>query len=429
MKASNIKWSPLQIIYGLAIINSLALIFIGGWATSPDSATYVQAWDVFLSGDIDQWRTPVYPFFLGILQSMAGKEHLYFATICVQHLLFLVSIRYFHWMTKQICHNPKTVFWITLFYALHPGIASWSSMILTEILAVIASVFLIYCSLKVWKVASFKACFGFTFWLLFLVFLRPAFVYMLPVSLVAWGIAVFKRKEVRKASLTCIGGTLLVTCCLLSYMKAFEQRYGVFTPSGISTLNQYYIARQNGMLNPQLIKHPGLKAYLEKSISEKGQSSDVHAELWAEANEAIEIYGLKEVQEAVSVSNKSNPIGWAKKVGGRIYRAVQLSLFVTYFWGPIATLVDMVDVNMNTLYLFLLIYTGVLFYYIFKRRKLPWLSCLFYMLGCSNLIVAIVGAQAEWSRLVIPSLPIYLLMAGQLLNLIKISKFSVCELE
>lgn len=430
MKVSKWNLSPLQIIYGLAIINSLALIFIMGWNTSPDSPSYIQAWDTLLSGKIDEWRTPTYPIFLGIIQSITGKQYLHFTAMCIQHLLFLLSIRYFHQIVKQICQGDKVSFWITILYALHPGIASWNNLILTESLAVIFSVFLVYSALKVWKEASLKACFYFTLWLLLLIFLRPAFVYMLPVSLVAWIMAGFKRKEIRSVSFICIVGVITVSCCQLLYMKAFETKYGVFTPSGISTVNQYYIARQNGILNPNLIQDSLLRNYIENSITQNGVCYDnQHEGLWYETNHVINTYGLKNVQDAVSISNKSNLIGWLKKTGGRSYRATSCSLFIAYCGGPIATLIDMVGCCLNFLYLFLIIYTGILIGWIFKKHSLPWISCLFYMLGCSNLIVAIVGAQAEWSRLVLPSLPVYLLMFGQLCNLIRISKAPNGQLE
>ena len=53
--------------------------------------------------------------------------------------------------------------------------------------------------------------------------------------------------------------------------------------------------------------------------------------------------------------------------------------------------------------------------YIVKNRSLPWLPLLLLMLGASNIIVVIIGAQAEWQRLVYPSKAIYLIMIVQLL--------------
>lgn len=422
MKVSKWNLSPLQIIYGLAIINSLALIFFVGWKTCPDSITYVQAWDVISSGEIDKWRTPIYPIFLGVIQSIVGKEYLHIATICIQQFIFLLSIQYFYQAIRQLCQNLTVVFWITLFYALHPGVSSWNNFILTESLAVIFSVFLIYSALKVWKEASLKACFYFTLWLLLLIFLRPAFVYMLPVSLVAWIMAGFKRKEIRRVSFICIAGVITVSCCQLLYMKAFETKYGVFTPSGISTVNQYYIARQSGMLNPNLIKHPQLKNYIENSITQKGQSTENHVEICNEIEELEKLYELKEMQNAISVSNKNNPIGYIKKAGGRLFRAAHGSYPPSYCEGTYLWFSHLFAVPFYVMYQFLFIYFLVLLYWMYRYKTVPWFSSFLFMLGCSNLIVAIVGAQAEWSRLVLPSLPIYLLMFGQLCNLIRISK-------
>ena len=392
MKVSKWNLSPLQIIYGLAIINSLALIFFVGWKTCPDSITYVQAWDVISSGEIDKWRTPIYPIFLGVIQSIVGKEYLHIATICIQQLIFLLSIQYFYQAIRQLCQNLTVVFWITLFYALHPGVSSWNNFILTESLAVIFSVFLIYSALKVWKEASLKACFYFTLWLLLLIFLRPAFVYMLPVSLVAWIMAGFKRKEIRSVSFICIAGVITVSCCQLLYMKAFETKYGVFTPSGISTVNQYCLAKQGNILNPDLIKHPKLKTYIERTINK-------------ETDEVFDHFELRDIQDAVSVSNKNNPIGYIKKAGGRLFRAAHGSYPPSYCEGTYLWLSHLFAVPFYVMYQFLFIYFLVLLYWMYRHKTVPWFSSFLFMLGCSNLIVAIVGAQAEWSRLVLPSLP------------------------
>lgn len=423
MKANNRKLSPLQIIYILAIINSLVLIFFSGWITSSDSPSYIQAWDTLLSGAIDKWRTPTYPVFLGFIRSVVGTEHLFFIVMCLQHLLFLISIRYFYRLTDKIYHGHKTTFWITLIYALYPGITSWNNCILTESLAIILSVFIIYYAIEIWERGKVKNCILFTGCLLLLIFLRPSFLYMLPVCLVAWTIAIIKKKEKVKISLICILTTIIVCCCQFLYIKMFEQEYKVFTPSGISTLNQYYIARQNGLLNPEVIENPELKAYVEKSIAKHGVRFDAqHGELFIDAYHVIDTYGLKEVQEAVSASNHSNPIGWFKNIRYRSYEASTYPLLATYCSSPIITFFHVVTCNIGALYLFLIIYTCILFYWIYKHKSLPWTSCTLYMLGCSNLIVAIIGAQDAWNRLILPSIPIYLLMLGQLYNMIRVCK-------
>ena len=430
MKVSNLNITQLQIIYGLSILNSLLFIFFIGLEVAYDSSSYIQAWEVLLNGEIDKWRTPIYPIFLGIIQSIIGEEQFYTATICMQHLIFLLSIRYFYQVAKKLCHHKIIVFIITLLYALHPGIASWNNFILTESLAVSFSVFLIYFAMKVWMGGTCKDCFLYNFWLLLLIFLRPAFVYIIPVSIVAWTIAAILKKETRKSYISCIVGVFIVTCSQLIYMNKFEERFGIFSPSGISIVNQYYIARQTGLLDSNLTDNAGLKNYINKSILENGQTCENHNELWEESNDIVKLFGLKDVQKIVTISNKSNPISYIKKVGGRIVRASYINYPPSYnksLYSQYSTYI--LSINLSDIYLFLFFFFFILLYNILKQKYIPWYSSFFFMLGCSNIIVAIVGAQGEWSRLILPSIPIYLLMFGQLCNMINITTVPNSQLE
>ena len=124
-------------------------------------------------------------------------------------------------------------------------------------------------------------------------------------------------------------------------------------------------------------------------------------------------------RSAIYASYKSNPIQWVEKCFGRLYRSVKKSLFLTLA-GGFATIFDVIGFNLNTLYLFLIIYTIILSYWTLCRRRVSVVSFLLYMLGVSNIVVAIIGAQGEWERLILPSMPLYLLMFGQLCSMFKV---------
>lgn len=418
MKANNWNWCSLKTIYVLAIVNCVLLTVDNVYSLYPDSPSYLKAWESLLMGEIDLWRTPIYPIFLGCIKFVAGNA-LYPITVCLQHLIFLISIYYFHRLANWICRTPKIVFCITLIYAIHPSISSWSNCILTESLSINGFVFLLYTTYKIWKCKSLKLCIPFTFWLFFLIFLRPAFIYLLPIY-ATWGIFIcFKRKLIR-ISMIYIGSTILVGGLLLFYMKAFQQKYEVFAPSCVSTANQFYIATQFNLITSQTISDKELKSFI--------QNNETPEKLPQHTSYVLSNYRIKSIQEVVSSSFLQKPIGYLKSVIIRFCRASNYQPF-SYHFGGSDLISRVISPSLNLLYLLLLTYTFILIYWIYRKRAIPYISCLLYMIVCSNLIVSIAGAQDEWGRLNIPVIPVYLLMLGQLCNLIRLTKIPNGQLE
>jgi len=66
------RLSPIAIIYAIAIPLCLLYIYRIGYLICMDTKTYFDAWISLQNGTIDQWRTPVYPFFLGCIELVLG---------------------------------------------------------------------------------------------------------------------------------------------------------------------------------------------------------------------------------------------------------------------------------------------------------------------------------------------------------------------
>ena len=83
----------LRYIYLFAIVNCLIMTYIFKVDVSIDTPTYIDAWTMLQNGQIDKFRTPVYPVFLGVMNIICGDNYLWYV-VAVQHVVFLVSIRY-----------------------------------------------------------------------------------------------------------------------------------------------------------------------------------------------------------------------------------------------------------------------------------------------------------------------------------------------
>lgn len=406
----NIEEESLQLrwIYCIATIGVLVNLCLFGWKTLADSGGYLDAWTVFAEGGIDWGRTPVYPFFLGILQACVGESMLCWAVVCVQSIIFLFSVHCFYKLAKILTGKNNITFWFTVFYSLVPGIASWNNAILTESLAISGTVFLFYFAINGWMKVQGSSLLGFSISLCLLCMLRPSFLYLLPVFLCFWLGTLFLKSKKKVAYYGLLGVTF-ATGVVLCYCFAFQKTYGVFTPSGIGTLNQYCIARQRSLLNPNVIENPALKADIE-NILQSGKAETVEP-YYAEFGKLRSQYPLSDIQYALSASIKSDIGHFLKEAVDIAGYAGNRNIFDSY-----VTKKSIIKIKMNLLYLVLAVYGIFLIVGICRKKNIPFLSILIYAACCGNLVLIFVGAQEEWTRLFTPSVSLFLLMVAQLLS-------------
>ena len=424
MKANNWNWCSLKTIYVLAVISLFIYLLWGPQFNGIDSQTYMVAWDSILSGNIDKWRTPTYPIFIGLFKSIIEDKNVFILIILAQYLLFFISIRYFYKITSFLIPSITIGWFLTLVYALHPGIAYWNSYIMTEALSISISVFLLYSVSKILR-QSYKNIIYFTWWLILLIFLRPSFLYLLPIFILFWFYMAYISKSMRKMALICLTCVCSITGIECAYIYKFYQCYGIISPTGISTINQYFLARENGILKPEHIEDEGLKAFVMESIDKNGIQYEQCVEIYFEAEKAINTFGLKSVSEAIDNSKRNELFTWVKKAIKRTYVVSQSELFQCNWPHPLnATKILFKDIisgtHISSLYLLLLIYLGFIIKQVHQKSNYCY-SSLLLLLGSSNIFIIIIGAFWDWSRLIVPSLPIYLLMFGQLCNLIRLT--------
>lgn len=433
MKANNLlrmnmkeivkKNRDLTIIYACAIASSVVLILGWGVLETPDSPSYISAWDNYANGKIDVFRTPVYPIFLGIMKLIFGASFFCSAAICVQHVIFQISIFCFYKIAQILISVRRIVFLISLFYATLSLFTTWNNFIMTESLAISGVVIHIYTILCLRRTSSYTSAISYTLILFILIFLRPAFVYMLPIFILLWIYMIFV-KEKRKAALLGISGTLIVVVSLFSYMKIFEREYALFASSEVNTVNQIHIARSHGLLNPNIIKDKDLREHIIESYKKYGQNMEDNTEIWIESYNILKVHGLKTVNDAIIGSYKDDPKGWMAACGSRFVKSCYKPLFISHIDKSQIIYDICLNPTMRVFYYFMFIYTIILCLWINRSHCIPWMSMLFYSMCLSNIIVVIWGAQDSWSRLTLPSMPLFLLMLGQICTMFKASPIS-----
>ena len=407
----------------MAIANCIFLIIRCGRQFYSDTLSYIIAWDNIANGQIDKWRTPLYPLFLGSVKAVFGQELFPICAVVIQFLFFGVSIYFFYKLTNILLQSESISYWLTAFYALYPCIPTWNCFLITEPIAIYAIVFLLYSTIHAINMNSRLHIYLTSFWLFFLVFLRPALIYLIPVYLFGWLLYCINKKTITKSAVEGLIGILLVGLSLATYSFCFKMSYGMFAPSGIGTVNQYYIARIDGAIDPMLTENPNLKAYVENSIIIHGKefSNGSSHDLYQEAIHAIDTYGLKDVSNLVSSSYMNDKKKYLKRICLHVHRAATDKLFDS-FLNKFRSVIDIIGIRINFIYLILFFYTIFLMIKYKEKKMFPLFSSIIYLMGFCHLFVIIVGCQNEWFRLILPVVPCYLLMFGQLLSMLKFSR-------
>ena len=394
-----------RLVYIIAILNIIVLYFRLGICEQPDTESYMQAWEQsLLQGNLDLLRTPVYPIFLGICKLIAGE---YFGCMCVtlQNIIFLVSIYYFKKMISMVVSSENIALCLMLCYAIFPVTSGWGNILLTESLAVTGIVFFTYHILTYIKYRNVSSIFWSAGLLLFLILLRPVFVYLIPVSLLLWLLLI--KEHYTKASWGCTA-VILVGMCELGYCYQFKKQFGLFATSSVSVINMSYLGFQDGLMYPEFTDNPEYKAY----ISEHNGTYDP----WPICLDAIDKFGYLEVNHSVKESMNAQPQEWADNALKRFVTVSKARYNISYVVSnPISSIFRF---SFMTLFIFLLIYTIYISYYGFRHSRTPLIPIMLWMIIAGCVVTSVVGAQSDWGRLTAPSFSIFLCMIGQTISLI-----------
>lgn len=398
-----IKKTEEAIFIIVIICVALALLFFERPISEGDTSSYIDAWNDFASCHINAKRTPGYPFVIGLASIIGGKAHMGFMIFIIQDIVATIAAWIFYKTTRRITGLQTISFITALAFACLPIYLLFRNRILTESLALSGMIFLLYNTINIYDGKSKWNLLGFSFWLLFLAFLRPAFIYLLPVLAVAFIIMIYKKRRLHRRALCCLASVAFTTICLLIYAAAFKSAYGVFTTTSIGMVNDTDMMLQTKDLNPSYSKDERLKKY----ITEIYEGKDVENELF------YYIFAMPDYSDLAQIIHKSKTL---KNQLHNIEYRLHYCLDEPYRMYPNRPhILTFINQAFFCGFLTIILYGLALLGYIIRTRKLPWVPLLLLMLGASNIIVVIIGAQAEWQRLVYPSKAIFLIMIVQLL--------------
>ena len=425
------RLSPIAKIYAIAIPLSLIFMFGIGYVVSTDTRSYFNAWQSLQKGCLDQFRTPVYPVIVGCFESIFGEvefvksRELVFShgnvlsyyeqitgsvsslvaylVVGLQFIVFLISLLYFYKIARLLTHSERCSVGCTLLYTIVILISGVNNQILTESLSLSATIFFLYSFVQSVKTDSNLYTIAALFWSLFLVFLRPSFLFI-PCCALFLGLCLIFIKKYRKPAIKNIVAGLVVMFTTLVYCYQFEKTYDSFSPTLVSVTNQYMIARTGNMIDSCKIEDEALRADIQ-SLPSSGIGG---AHL-------VQKHGAKTINSLVTKANESNRRQYFINILERLYSACESNCLVrcTYKMGIFNSIQLGLGINLRLELYILLLYVVLIFHWRKSRtdEELIYLL-LILLLSFSNWIVAIMGAQAEYSRLLTANIPlIFLLIA------------------
>ena len=418
------KYVRPRYIYLISTIYCVVLLFVYQVQFSGDSQSYISAWEIIKNGSIDMWRTPVYPFFLGVLNMIFGDAHYLLIAVIIQHIVFLISVRYFYLLAKDVIKSEIIAFFLTAFYALYPCVQTYNCFVQTETFAVVGTIFFLYSAFGLYKDEKKIHGIGVSFWLFFLVFLRPSSIYLIPIMFLFW-LWVFLKKRRKTNSSLWFGlvGCFVVGIALSAYVVNFKRNYGLLTPCGIGVINKYCIARQACIIEPMV------SSELYREMKFKGcvfdhEVAKTMPEVFYESECAINEFGLEKFSENVSNAIYHNKYSYIKRLFINVKRSSSDRLLGTALSA--STLLDIVTINLSFIYLLFFVYIVVLVIRM-KRGRMPCFSMLLIIIGLCHMFVVFFASPSNYSRLALPVYPIFIIMIGQMLGLINVSKSSNIE--
>lgn len=204
-----------------------------------DTATYSYL-EGYEFGKLNSFRTPVYPTFIRVVGLFGDDttDELYARVAVAQELVSILSVFVFYLAMRKITKNKFMQSIGTLWYGCLPSIFSYNLCILTESLSIslfVVFLYTLFCYLQNKKIYQQILLAIET---IILVLLRPSFLYLFIFFAILWFCSFIWDKENRKKVGVGILITVLAGTVILGYRIANQVQNGIKGLSYVDSINQ-----------------------------------------------------------------------------------------------------------------------------------------------------------------------------------------------
>ncbi|MDR1373243.1 MAG: hypothetical protein LBJ17_09065 [Dysgonamonadaceae bacterium] len=379
----------LKLIYCIAAIASFIMFLFCPRVNFFDTATYYQASDLLLNrGQLDAFRTPLYPLFLAITVYPV-------LAYILQTLIFLFSVRFMYGTMKMLTSSRRAVILFSLIYVLHPTFLFYNCQLICESLSISLSAIYIYYTVIYLKKGKTSHCLLIHLTVLLLIFLKPIFIFLLVIS---FGIFIYNAC-CRKLTFRHLSAFIIAFAIQLSiiggYMSAIHSRYGVFAISNVTDINLYWIMDEHGLIDDSTFPDDMIKNI----------SGSLDRLKYINNN-----YGWKELKAIV---NENMKLHWKDYLYGYKLTATR---FLHFSWpftnisgkNFLKFIAGSIGLSFYQLFVFIGFYLCLTLWSWIKHRKIPIISLVFFSYTFANCVILYLTAFNDFSRIIVPSLTVIL---------------------
>lgn len=398
-------------LYVIGVVYAILCLFFSTY-DYPDTESYYVAYDKLINGEIDLFRTPVYPLFIGGIRSLAGAAHAKLVTVIAQHAIILWTFLYFYRLLCSVCRSNMLIICASLIYVASPYVAGSANFILTEPMAIAGMTIFSYLIYRiVTEDVSPKSCYiSLGLSLLYLFFLRPQFVFLTVVCLTAIVAAAIRKRNVIRLVLA----TAIPTIALLAYCDIIYHKCGVFSPSTVSVVNKYTIMRHDHITDFEGTDNKELAASINDFII---NDTVFNPHSTYEAFVLGDKYGWDELNRFVDTACRHNPKQYVAGLFMRWYNLQDDSFHLYHCPMDIASILWFrIFKSFNAFVAVLALYLVFIGVCTHRKRAVPWGFVALWLIAMGNVATTVIGAHMEWGRLCMPSIPLVTIMVAQMMQ-------------
>lgn len=403
---------------------------------SPDSYGYIarNGFDIF-SLKIDEFRTPVYPFLIEVLQRLFGDRSGLFVLCVIQLGFSMFSACCFYKMLRLFKTNSYLCLVFTMLYAASTAVFGWDKTILTESLALSLTVFYMYHLLSYCFDPKVRHAAWCAVIVLLGTFLRPTFALFSGISLGFFLLrAVFYKSE-RWISIKCSAILSLPVAVILLYAAAFQAQHGFFTLSNlwftqhITVVVEHEFYRNStdseivAFIDEELTSYGWPEVNLvEIGTTETGEPNAQRSPVTLVKSAVYERFDHARVARFVKEALYRNPVQYVLylcKVVRRTYNQSFSAATAGENGNLIAYLIALKLLPSYTFgcgILLAAIMCGFWLYSLLKRRHFSWIYFGLFVFIAAQYIISVIGTNAEFPRTAIGAVPFIVLALFILTN-------------
>ena len=378
-----------------------------------DSGSYFLAADVFMRGEIDFLRTPLYPLICRFAAWLSAPNA--FTIIAVmQEAVFLCSIVAIFNAIATLGISRRIALFITSAYALCPVLFLYSNLIFTESLAISFSAFFV-CTIANTLFGKHQLAAAVTMppLLFLMIMLRPFFVCFIPVAAIVLLYSLYVNRHNIRHAVAIASASACVAFALLGYCSWYYSTFGKFAFSCVYELNRcnslYYgdfMDSVEGLTYYSYTTQPDINGdSISINLAWRWKPSDSYRK------ECEKVYEQNKVRYI-----KNKVIDFHQALYHDFFYANR-HIPILYYFGRL------IVVNLAQICMFILLFIAIEALYIKQRSPLTIISGSLATICIATIFTSIWGAYADYGRLMMPMMPCLFVMAAIFLNRFTISPF------